>query len=125
MSDKTLLQILEEHVSKIKTREDYDELKLAVDQLVQATNSPSLDMAPNTGLTIKEDECMTHLAKAFNAFNQLPVQRKHDLNEFVLGIHQLQRMIAIRYMRRSFPNYWLSELSTDDIKNKFKEVQHE
>ncbi len=116
MGDKTLMQILEEHVAKIKTREDYNELKNAVDELTKAVNYPSLDITPNTGLSVQEEECMLHLANAFNVFNQLPVQRKHDLNEFVLGIHQLQRLIAVRHLRREYPNYWLSENSNNEIK---------
>ena len=115
MSDKTLTQILEEHVAKIKTREDYDELKRAVEELTKSVNSPSLFDVHNTGLTIEEEECMTHLAEAFNVFNRLPVQRKHDLNEFVLGIHQLQRLIGVRHLRRNHPSYWVSEDSNKPI----------
>ena len=114
MEDKTLSQILGEYALKVRTSEEYEELKKSVEEMHRMICS-TMDTVPNTGLTIKEDECMTHLANAFNAFNQLPVQRKHDLNEFVLGIHQLQRLIGVRHLRRTFPNYWVSENSNPKV----------
>jgi hypothetical protein len=67
------------------------------------------DNTVDSGLLPSEEECMDHLVKAFNIFSNLPVQRKHDLPEFVTSMHQLQRLVAIRSMRRAFPKYWVSD----------------
>jgi len=60
----------------------------------------------DTGLTSVEQDCMDGLVTAFNAFKNLEVQHPTDLQEFVIGIHHLQDMLAVRVCRREYPVGW-------------------
>lgn len=49
-----------------------------------------------------------HLNRAWNSFLRLPVQHPDDNDEFRHSIHNLQRMIAVREVRRSNPDNWIN-----------------
>lgn len=64
------------------------------------------------GLIEEELEVMDYIGKAWGAFVKLEKQHPSDLNEFHAGIHKLQQLIAIRILRRQYPDYWLSHIES-------------
>ena len=66
---------------------------------------PSLS---ETGLTEMEAAVMDGLSDAVEAYNLLEVQHEDEPAEFIAAIHRLQDMMAMRAMRRSHPEYWLT-----------------
>lgn len=61
-------------------------------------------------VTKKEKKVLKHLAKAWNKFLKLPIQHDDDIDEFRHGIHNLQRLLAIREARRH-DDYWTIHVS--------------
>lgn len=62
-----------------------------------------------TGLTPKEQLVLDALVRAHNHFIELEVQHPSDLQEFVDGIHRCQKTIAMRCVRRDYPEIWTSK----------------
>lgn len=59
-----------------------------------------------TGLTFDEQLCMNALVKAQRIFSSLPINHHSDLSEFVLSLHRLQDLLAVRVVRRLYPIGW-------------------
>lgn len=60
----------------------------------------------NAKLTKDETECLTYLADAWNAFNQLQGVPSWDKSEFMQAIHRAQSLIAVRVAQRIDPDVW-------------------
>lgn len=59
-----------------------------------------------SGLTEGEQVVMDHLAAAWSGYVLLPTQHPADLAEFMGAVHELQRLLAVRVVRRAHPGYW-------------------
>ena len=55
------------------------------------------------GLTIYEGIIMDHLVEAWNGFSNLERQHPSDLGDFADGIHKCQHQLAMRILRRDYP----------------------
>ena len=62
--------------------------------------------APAQGLTETEENCLNHLASAWQIFSELKGKHPQDDNEFCNAIHDAQKMLALRVARRVNPNVW-------------------
>lgn len=60
------------------------------------------------GLTPEENSVMDDLVSAWNKFIKLEKQHPCDINEFGDSIHKLQGILAMRPLRRQYPEYWKS-----------------
>ena len=60
------------------------------------------------GLTPEEGSVMDDLVSAWNKFIKLEKQHPCDINEFGDSIHKLQGILAMRPLRRQYPDYWKS-----------------
>lgn len=60
-------------------------------------------------MTKEEKKVLSYLKKAWNSFTKLPVQHQDDAAEFRHNIHDLQRIIGIREVRRT-DEEWVNEL---------------
>lgn len=59
------------------------------------------------GLTDKEKECLGHLAKAWELFNEMQEKHPQDDSEFCTAIHDAQKMLALRVARRVDKDVWV------------------
>lgn len=59
-----------------------------------------------TGLTEGEQKVMDNLLYAMAEYSKLPRQHPSEIHEFVLSLHRLQELLAIRVTRRAFPAGW-------------------
>ena len=57
-------------------------------------------------MTPSEDAVLEHLRQAWNLFVTLPVQHSDDTAEFRRSLHDLQRIIGMRQVRRCEPDAW-------------------
>lgn len=55
------------------------------------------------GLTDEEGEIMDLLVAAWNKFNQLEREHPSEINDFADGIHKCQYQLAMRILRRDYP----------------------
>ncbi|MFA6711210.1 MAG: hypothetical protein WCS33_00690 [Candidatus Caldatribacteriota bacterium] len=60
----------------------------------------------SSGMTDEESNIMQHIVSAYNQFLKLSPQHPNDLEEFTNGIHDLQKIIALRIVRRDYPHEW-------------------
>jgi hypothetical protein len=60
-------------------------------------------------MTEEEELVMSSLVEAWNAYLLLPKQHPDDVAEFRHSLHELQRLIAIRAVRRDYPAEWYNE----------------
>lgn len=58
--------------------------------------------------TEAEDIVMNLLVDAHNAFIALPHQKREAVQDWADGIHDLQRILSMRTMRRLFPDYFVA-----------------
>lgn len=74
-------------------------------QMVQSRHDPPpRKKTDKTGLTDKEQEIMDALVLAWNGFINLPNNR--DISEIRINIHRLQDILALRVVKRAFPEGW-------------------
>lgn len=65
----------------------------------------------NSGLSPEESRVLDSLVLAWNAFNAmsartLPGHESDDIRDFRRAIHECQRIVAARAMKRNHPDYW-------------------
>lgn len=58
------------------------------------------------GLTDEEGMVMDALITAWNQFLELEVQHTSDAPDFADGIHRCQQSLALRVVRREYPEGW-------------------
>lgn len=64
------------------------------------------DISDIAGLNQEEHEVMVGLLQAWIAFLELPDLRPDDTSDFRQAIHTCQRLLAIRIVRRAYPEFW-------------------
>ncbi|MCH7890996.1 MAG: hypothetical protein IH921_05780 [Gemmatimonadetes bacterium] len=62
-----------------------------------------------TGLEEKEQEVMDHLVEAMAGYAKLPRQHPTEMDEFIISLHRLQELLAIRIVRRQYPEGWYAK----------------
>lgn len=67
----------------------------------------SEEITRDDGLTDAEGVVMDYLVSAANAFARLERQHPDELRDFVDGIHKCQDQLAVRIVRRHYPEGWL------------------
>jgi len=60
-------------------------------------------------MTEQEEKVLALLVDSWNAFTELPVMHPDDNDEFRHSLHNLQRIVGIRELRRTNVN-WYNEL---------------
>lgn len=60
------------------------------------------------GLSDNEGAVMDALLEAVAAWDELPVQHPDDGAEFYAAMHKLQDLLAVRIVRRAYPEGWPS-----------------
>lgn len=63
-----------------------------------------------TGLTDLEQECMDGLMASYSAWLQLERQHPDELRDFVDAVHKIQDLLALRVVRRCFPEGWTTHV---------------
>lgn len=63
------------------------------------------------GLTKSEQSVMNSMMDAYNKFLQLERQHPDEMRDFVDGIHRCQDVLALRVVRRAYPDGWLNKAS--------------
>jgi hypothetical protein len=58
------------------------------------------------GLDEHEQEVMNSLVEAWNRYTSLDNLNSDDTKDFQCCVHQLQRILAVRSMRKNYPYYW-------------------
>lgn len=58
------------------------------------------------GLSRAEKEVLALLAKASNAYFDLPEEHPVEKDEWLLSVHRLQDLIGVRVARRVDPDVW-------------------
>lgn len=66
----------------------------------------SENLDKHSGLTEQEKIVMDHLIDAWNEFVRLPIQHPSDSDEAKQAIHELQKLLALRIVRRLYPEEW-------------------
>ncbi len=61
---------------------------------------------PKTGFTQDENECHLYLQKAYARFLNMPRQHPDEMRDFVDSFHRLQDLLAVRIVRRLYPDGW-------------------
>jgi hypothetical protein len=67
---------------------------------------------PNSGLGADEQIVMNSLLAAWEGYVKLPVQHPSDQQEFLRALHECQRLLAIRIVRRAYREYWRNDADT-------------
>lgn len=59
-------------------------------------------------MTDKERELMQHIINVWNTFIDLEKTdwRIDDMNDFRRSLHEMQRIVAMRIVRRDYPDDW-------------------
>lgn len=60
-----------------------------------------------SGLTEQELNVMNRICEGYNEFLKLEMQHPSEMQDFVNAIHDIQSILAMRVIRREYPNYWL------------------
>lgn len=60
----------------------------------------------NGPFTQEEDKIMNHLVQAHNAFLDIDEMHPSDITEWTNAIHQLQKIMGMRVLRRNYPGYF-------------------
>lgn len=58
------------------------------------------------GLTKEEQTVMDRTLFALEGFKSLEVQHPDEKGEFINAVHQIQGILAMRVVRRSYPKGW-------------------
>ena len=59
-----------------------------------------------TGLTAEEKKVMDSLMECYGHFLKLERQHCSELQDFVDAVHRIQDLLAVRIVRRVFPDGW-------------------
>lgn len=64
------------------------------------------EIDPVSGWTLAEKRCHDALMRAYQEFIDLPRQHPDEMRDFVDPLHRLQDLLAVRIVRRVFPQGW-------------------
>ncbi len=65
-----------------------------------------MDKNIRNGLTQEEQEIMSLIVKVWEKYIKLNRQHVNDTQVFNMAIHTLQSLLAMRSIRRDYPEYW-------------------
>ena len=68
-----------------------------------------------TGLTMDEKGVMDSLMECYGRFLKLEREHPTELRDFVDAVHRIQDLLAVRIVRRVFPEGW----STHEVKTNY------
>lgn len=66
----------------------------------------SREIGNKTGLTEGEQRCMDAICAAWGEFIKLPETHPNEIPAFLESVHRLQELLAIRIVRRDYPEGW-------------------
>jgi ribosomal protein S27AE len=78
-------------------------------QQYRCTTCGYMEVEINSGLTEQEQKVIDNLISAWNEYNQLEKQHPDDIDIFQDGIHKCQQILAMRILRREYPDYWVKK----------------
>lgn len=58
------------------------------------------------GLTKKEQQVMDKLMECYDLFIEIDKEHPDEMRNFVDGVHRIQEVLAMRTVRRSYPEGW-------------------
>lgn len=61
-----------------------------------------------SGLTTQELRVMNKICGGYSEFLKLETQHPSEMQDFVNAIHAIQGILAMRVIRRGYPEYWLT-----------------
>jgi hypothetical protein len=64
------------------------------------------DIDSESGFTLKEKECHDALMRCYGLFIELPRQHPDEMRDIVDPIHRIQDLLAVRIVRRCYPEGW-------------------
>lgn len=76
---------------------------------IEPPAKPILVIDPSKPFTHAEDDIMSLILKAQVMFVALPGQNKYAVNDFLRATRDIRRIIAMRTVKRNFPDYEVEE----------------
>lgn len=61
---------------------------------------------PITGLDPLEQQCMDGVINSYHSFLKMDIQHPTEMREFVDAVHTIQDILALRVVRRLYPEGW-------------------
>lgn len=83
-----------------------DETYQAFDKIEPCINQLKNLNTVKPPFTKEEKECLDLLAKAWNAWLQLPEQHSSDRADFLMHVNALQNILMARVCARDYPDYF-------------------
>jgi hypothetical protein len=79
-----------------------------LEELKAAGDAAPQEQAPgrNDGLTDAEGKVMDLLTEAAMRFARLPTEHPSDLQDVIDAVHRCQEILAVRVVRRHYPQGW-------------------
>jgi hypothetical protein len=66
------------------------------------------DIKQISGLTDQELKVMDEICHGYSEWLKLEMTHPSDMQDFVNAIHTIQGILAMRVIRRGYPEYWLT-----------------
>lgn len=66
------------------------------------------DLKQISGLTDQELLVMDSITQGYSEWLKLEMTHPCEMQDFVNAIHTIQSILAMRVIRRSYPEYWLT-----------------
>ena len=63
---------------------------------------------PATGLTVEEQEVMDDILNTWDKYLKLEKQHPEEVKEFGYAVHLMQGLLAMRVVRRDYPDGWIN-----------------
>jgi hypothetical protein len=130
VNSKTVLALLEkvetfvECMGDVRTDEGYtlrktghfQELERVMEQVrKENSRTETNEVNQKTGLDPLEQDCMDGLVAAYNAFSKTERQHPDEMRDVVDAIHRIQDILAVRVIRRLYPEGWPTHIQKNDI----------
>ena len=61
-----------------------------------------------SGLTDQESLVMDSISQGYNEWLKLEMTHPCEMQDFVNAIHNIQSILAMRVIRKNYPEYWLT-----------------
>lgn len=66
------------------------------------------DLKQISGLMDQELLVMDSITQGYNEWLKLEMTHPYEMQDFINAIHNIQSILAMRVIRRSYPKYWLT-----------------
>jgi hypothetical protein len=72
-----------------------------------------------SGFTNLEKKCHDALMESYGKFIEMDREHPNEMAEFVDAIHKIQGILAVRVLRRDYPDYWPThkDIPDQDVSN--------